>query len=317
MCQVITLNQLENFKVIYQIQDLTIFERISNLSPQTIKNYRQSVKLFFDQYGADVFENLRDYIKEYIIDGYTVEHSVGRPKGSSMSLGSQRVRKFALKAYFTKILATLPDAQRSMLEYIDSVKLASEVTKAVTQEKLLTRSEIELLLGKIKLTPKQEAILTLLYQTGLRASEAVGIKLSDIQSDTNIDYYRIKIIGKGNKLRYPLVQRSLINQINQLYNGSVYLFETASNPPQAMSYHALYRSIKAIEKKVVKAGITLHPHKLRHSFASHSLEALKEDASAVSKISKYLGHSSTSITMDYYLHGSLSSDDLIKIHQAR
>ncbi|NIZ47839.1 site-specific integrase (plasmid) [Entomospira nematocerorum] len=300
--------------MIHQLQDITVFDRMPRLSTATCKSYRQSVILFFRQYGTAPFSDLRDYIKDFIINGYTLERTSGRPTRSVQSLGSQRVRKFALKAYFSQLLEAIPEAKRSLIDHIDSIQLASEVSKTMTQEKLLTQQEIALLLGLIKLTPKQEAILTLLYQTGLRASEAVNIKLSDIIDEGNPEYCRIRILGKGKKLRYPLVKKSLIYQIQQLYLGSYYLFETSNNPPRAMSYHALYKMIKAIEKKVSKAGIVLHPHKLRHSFAAHSLEILKDDASALSKISKYLGHSSTAITMDYYLHGSLLIEDLMKIH---
>ncbi|MDA8078219.1 MAG: site-specific tyrosine recombinase XerD [Nitrospiraceae bacterium] len=140
------------------------------------------------------------------------------------------------------------------------------------------------------------AMLELLYSSGLRVSELVGIRLGDIHFDAGF----IRVVGKGSKERVvPVHQRALEKArkyIEEERPGilkkrqSPYLFVTSRGG--AMTRQRFWQTLKAIGKK---AGVELSPHTLRHCFATHLLEG----GADLRSVQKMLGHSDISTTQVY------------------
>ena len=182
---------------------------------------------------------------------------------------------------------------------------------------VLTKEQV----WKIICAPKNlrnRLLLMTTHAAGLRASEAIRLKPAYIDSERML----IKVVkGKGKKDRYTMLSVKLLDELRCYYKKcrpKMYLFPyTYKKKPKPLSYESV-RSIyeKARKKAGVKNGAGLHT--LRHSFATHLLEAGYD----IRKIQVLMGHSRLSTTM-IYLHVSRetlskvpSPLDLIDIEQA-
>jgi len=171
---------------------------------------------------------------------------------------------------------------------------------------VLTKNEIWQIINTPK-NLKHRLILMTIYSAGLRAGEVLSLKPEHIDSKRML----IKIEdGKGGKDRYSLLSVKLLQDLRcyyRKYRPKVYLFPSSfkKRNNQPLSYEAI-RSIyeDAREKADVKKGKGLHT--LRHSFATHLLEAGYD----IRKIQVLMGHARLTTTM-IYLH--VSRETLSKI----
>jgi integrase/recombinase XerD len=163
----------------------------------------------------------------------------------------------------------------------------------------LSREEVGELLDShrdARLALRDSAMLELLYSSGLRVSELVSLKLSDINFEAGF----LKVIGKGSKERViPANARALgkvKRYMSQLRPGllkgrhSEHLFITTRGKPMTRQ-----RFWQAIKSYGLMAGLRLSPHTLRHSFATHMLEG----GADLRSLQKMLGHSDISTTQVY------------------
>jgi site-specific recombinase XerD len=209
-------------------------------------------------------------IKEYM-------HSVVKT-GKSASYQNQAIN--AIKFYYEQVL--------------DMPQRFYEIGRPRKEQKLpgvLSTSEI---IRLISLTDnlKHKAILTTIYSCGLRLSELLALKISDVQSDRNLLLVRE---GKGKKDRHTLLGDKTIQLLRKYYlqyRPKEYLFE-GQNGGRYSS-----KSVQNIMKQaMVRAGINkpASVHTLRHSFATHLLE----NGTDLRFIQTALGHSSPKTTEIY------------------
>jgi integrase/recombinase XerD len=144
-------------------------------------------------------------------------------------------------------------------------------------------------------------LISLLYYHGLRISEALNIKTTDIKKQNN-GVYTIDIIGKGNKPRIIIIDAVLYNDLMKLDNGGGLLFRALNN--KQLSRIAISQDIKRLAKRLLKKDI--HLHTFRHSFATNLIKATNN----IESVSKYLGHSNLDITNKYYNHNQLTINEL-------
>ncbi|WP_372762452.1 tyrosine recombinase XerC [Pseudoalteromonas sp.] len=143
---------------------------------------------------------------------------------------------------------------------------------------------------------RDKAMMELMYSSGLRISELVGANLQDINSVTG----EILVRGKGNKERLIPVGSKALAALQQ-WLAIRAQFATAEEVAVFLSSKKNRISIRQVRLRMhewgIKQGISsqVHPHKLRHSFASHILES-SGDLRAVQEL---LGHSSLSATQVY------------------
>jgi integrase/recombinase XerD len=146
---------------------------------------------------------------------------------------------------------------------------------------------------------KHRLILMTTYSAGLRVSETINLKPENIDSQT----MTIKVKGKGKKERYTLLSKTLLGELRSYYrqyHPNTYLFPSSfkKNKNQPLSYESIRKIYENARKKAdVKKGAGVHT--LRHSFATHLLEAGFD----IRKIQVLMGHTSLSTTM-IYLHVS-------------
>ena len=162
---------------------------------------------------------------------------------------------------------------------------------------ILTNEEVTRLLNSVSgtdnLSIRNRAMLELLYATGLRVSELISLKFSNI----DIEECYVKIFGKGNKERLvPFGQKAQLYLKRYLRIRknikSEFVFLTRLNKP--ISRIEFWRQLKQI---AIKAGImkNITPHTLRHSFATHLLTG----GADIRFVQEMLGHSSISTTQIY------------------
>ncbi|HTE02904.1 MAG TPA: tyrosine recombinase, partial [bacterium] len=168
--------------------------------------------------------------------------------------------------------------------------------------RVLTVTEVEqLLAAPDPSTPegaRDRAMLELMYASGLRVSETVGLALSDI----DLAHEVVRCLGKGNKERVVPVGTQAVRAL-RVYLAQVRPRLVRVRPTQALFVSRLGRPLtrqgcwKLIRRHARRAGITrpLTPHVLRHSFATHLLER-GADLRAVQEM---LGHASISTTQIY------------------
>lgn len=158
---------------------------------------------------------------------------------------------------------------------------------------------------------RDRAMLELLYATGLRVSELVGLKLREI----NLDSGYLLTVGKGSKERLVPIGESARQKVREYLQSSRYKLDPAgsniylflSRLGDSMSRQAFWNLIK---KRAYQAGISknISPHTLRHSFATHLLE----NGADLRSVQIMLGHADLSTTQ-IYTH--VTRERLKRLHQ--
>ena len=187
---------------------------------------------------------------------------------------------------------------------IDPTELLETPKIGMKLPTVLSLEEIERIIGEIDLSTKEghrnRAIIEVLYSCGLRISEAIGLKFSDLFLDEGF----IKVEGKGGKQRLVPISPSAVREINNyledrkeivVKKGSEnHLFLSKRGTPisRIMVFHF-------IKQYADRAGIkkTISPHTFRHSFATHLLEG----GANIRAIQLMLGHEKITTT-EIYTH---------------
>ncbi|AFK04544.1 integrase family protein [Emticicia oligotrophica DSM 17448] len=248
--------------------------RVRNYSQKTISNYRSQMIRIINYFGNSNLQNISKSAFEKYLDFLVSK------KGLSAS--SLNVIINTYKYYREKVLGQEP------CEYFELPK----IIKPKQLPSVLSKAEIEEILTRTK-SLKYRTIFSLIYSTGMRIKEASTLKLS------NINKYNKTILvknGKGKKDRYVLLSDNILNLLREYYRTyrpKQYLFEDELTQ-EALSE----RSIQIVFKNVVnncKINKQVSVHTLRHSFATHLLDAGVD----IRHIQELLGHSNITTTMRY------------------
>jgi integrase/recombinase XerD len=212
----------------------------------------------------------------------------------------------------TRSIARHLSAVRSLFHFLvadetiaaDPTEHLSSPKQWSTMPKFLNREQIEKLIAAPDCSKpsglRDRAMLELLYATGIRVTELIQLRLSNIDFRLGV----VRVTGKGNKQRIVPVHRTALVSISDyaergrplLLKGQAtpYLFVTARGG--GMTRQAFWASIKLNGKK---AGIfhSLSPHVLRHTFATHLLEG----GADLRSVQTMLGHADLSTT-EIYTH---------------
>lgn len=164
-----------------------------------------------------------------------------------------------------------------------------------------------------KYTARNKAMLELMYSSGLRISELINLRISNVSLSEAL----VRIFGKGSKERIVPIGDCALNALNKyifnyrqelLKQNSDYLFLSVRGTK--MSRQAFFKIIKKIaSEKNIKTDIS--PHTLRHSFATHMLNY----GADLRIIQELLGHSDISTTQIYtHISKNKISDDYLNSH---
>lgn len=277
-------------KLIKNFKNYLKIER--NLSQNTITSYLfdlQKLNIFLEENN---FSSNPSYIKESTLKKFVYKISK-EIKPSTQARIISGIKRFFDFLILENILNENP------LQNIETPKIGSKLPTT------LTVKEIDKLIDSIDIKSKNKirnkAIIEILYSCGLRVSELITLKVSDLYFNESI----IKVTGKGNKERFVPISKGAINYIEKYLNeirifqkikkgseDTLFLNERGNGLSRVMIYIILNDlKIKAeINKKI-------GPHTLRHSFATHLLE----NGADLITIQNMLGHENI-VTTERYLH---------------
>ena len=210
----------------------------------------------------------------------------------------------------SRSLARLLSAVRGFYQYLNREKLRSDDPTVLLEgpklpKKLpsdLSEAEVEALLQAPlvddPLELRDKAMLELLYATGLRVSELVGLTMENISLRQGV----VRVIGKGNKERIVPVTRELRPWLERYKNKLAEAGKATSGTGpvfpgekgDACDVRTLRRDIVALLRSIGWEG-KASPHVLRHSFATHLLE----NGADIMSVKEMLGHSSLATTQVY------------------
>lgn len=198
-------------------------------------------------------------------------------------------------------------------ELIDAPKLSRKLPE------VLSTDEIQSMLNRIDLSlpegGRNKCIIEMLYSCGLRVSELVELKISNLYPG---DHF-IRVIGKGNKERLVPIGKFTVKQVTNYLNfyrkpalvqkgfeDYLFLNRNGKKLTRVMIFHI-------IKKAAADAGIkkNISPHTLRHSFATH----LVENGADLRAVQEMLGHESITTTEIYtHLDRKFIADTIKKFH---
>lgn len=277
-------------KLIINFKNYLRIER--NLSKNTITSYLYDLQKLNTFIKENNFSSNPAKIKESVLKEFIYKIS-NEIKPSSQARIISGIKRFFDYLIVENILTENP------LENIETPKIGYKLP--VT----LTLIEIDKLISSIEKKSKNKlrniAIIETLYSCGLRVSELITLKISDLYFNESV----IKVTGKGNKERFVPISKSAINYIDNYINkkrnfqkinkgseDTLFLNERGSGLSRVMIYIILdnLKIIADIKKKI-------GPHTLRHSFATHLLE----NGADLITIQNMLGHENI-VTTERYLH---------------
>jgi len=270
-------------KVINQFIDHLGTEK--NYSPHTLKNYRRDLDRF------DLFAKQNNLDKLNQVQAFHIRQWVSLIHRQGLQSPSIKRRLSSCRSLFNWALK----------QHLCQINPAIGISAPKSEKKLprtLNTDQMQHMLEQDTeswLEARDLAMLELFYSSGLRLSELVAL------DDTDIDYHQkiVTVLGKGRKTRIVPVGRKAVEAIQNwlshrqtLTSDSSALF--ISNKQRRISPRTVQQRVKLwCQKKGI--DVPLHPHMLRHSFASHLLES-SGDLRAVQEL---LGHADISTTQIY------------------
>jgi len=262
------------------LKKLEVELKISKNSPYTIRNYLKANQDLLDYSKKNPDQITQDDLKSFMAE------------------------KLAEKASISTIMFL------SAVRYAYSNILKNDISAGIKRPKkekripvVLSKDEVKLLLGSL-VNKKSKLMLSLMYACGFRVSELINLKVMDIDFENKVGQVKQ---AKGKKDRIFNIPEFLTADLKEQAEKQKEInqqFLFTSKFGQLTS-----RNIQKIVKTAIKvAGIKkdVHPHTLRHSFATHLLE----NGVDIRKIQELLGHTDLSTTQ-IYTH--ISTEELKKI----
>lgn len=281
-----------------QIENFTLSLKGRNLSAHTLRAYESDLEAFAAFMSLRNFLSVKDFtlknIRAYL--AYENIKEISRPT---------MLRKISALRSFAKFLAN-----RGLIK-VNPFSLFSAPRREKKLPAFLTEGEASNLMDaeiSRRFHYRNKAILELLYSSGLRRSETVGLNIGDI----NFDEGYVRVLGKGSKERLVPVTDIALEAISNYLDtrpqakGEAPLF--LGSKGGRLSGEGLAQIVKksAIDSRVARK---VTPHSLRHSFATHLLN----NGCDLKSLQEMLGHKSLAATQ-VYTHVSL--ERLKKVYNA-
>lgn len=259
-------------------------EYAKNYSSNTIGSYHSDLLQFQEHTKKDLSKvdssDIRSYIKHI---SSLKDKSLARKLSSIRAFYDFMVKKDYIKA--------------SPVDGIEGPKIGKYLPDVLSIDEVDRLLDIE---PKDSFSFRDKCILEMLYSTGLRISELVGLTLENINLDESI----VKVMGKGSKERIVLLNditteyiKKYITEVRpKMLKGVVTDALFLNNHGKGLTRQAVFKMIKK-RAEVVCLNKNISPHTLRHSFATHLLEG----GADIRFIQELLGHSDISTT-EIYTH---------------
>lgn len=280
-----------------------------SLSENTVISYNFDLTKFFSYLESNTNINDINSINENVIDSF-LKFIRKSEKKEGFYFSDKSISRYisTLKSFF-RFLESENVIESNPAELISTPKVSRKLPV------VLTVDEIENILSKPDNTKNLEirdkAILETMYASGLRVSEVINLLIENVFFNEGI----LRVTGKGSKERIVPIGNSALKciktyldnvreKIDNNTSGSI-LFLNARGGK--LSRMAIWNIVNKYSK-LAKISKKIHPHTLRHSFATHLLEG----GADIRIIQEMLGHSDISTTQ-IYTH--IDKDYLIEVHK--
>ncbi|MCG8708659.1 site-specific tyrosine recombinase XerD [Brenneria sp. 4F2] len=286
--------------LIEQFLDALWLER--NLAENTLSSYRLDLRALVEWLAHHDCDLLRAQATD--LQSFLAERIEGGYKATSSARLLSAMRRLFQYLYREKIRLDDPSA------VLSSPKLPQRLPKD------LSEAQVDALLNAPSvdqpLELRDKAMLEVLYATGLRVSELVGLTLSDVSLRQGV----VRVMGKGNKERLVPLGEEAVYWIEQymeygrpwLLNGQTLDVLFPSNRAKQMTRQTFWHRIKHYAILASIDSEKLSPHVLRHAFATHLLN----HGADLRVVQMLLGHSDLSTTQ-IYTH--VATERLKRLHQ--
>lgn len=272
-----------------QINNFLQSLKVRNMSPHTLRAYTRDLEDAYAFFAKNNLTQIKDFSIRNIRSYLAMQNNT-QIKRSTM------LRKISSLRSFAKFLETRGLIKLNPFKLFDAPKREKILPKFLTEEEASNLMEARP--SKLH-SLRNKAILELLYSSGLRRSELIGLNICDI----NFQQGYARVLGKGSKERIvPITDIALDSIQNYLLTRPQYL---PSDPLFLSSYQRRIsgEGIRQIVKQSAintKLARRITPHSLRHSFATHLLN----NGCDLKTLQEMLGHKSLSATQ-VYTHVSL------------
>ncbi|MBO5725327.1 MAG: site-specific tyrosine recombinase XerD [Lentisphaeria bacterium] len=274
------------------------------LSANSVASYKSDLQDFIRYLDENNITSFMDVDREYIVD------YLGTCKDREMEVTTLARRLVAIKVFF-RYLFQEKIVPGDITDVMDSPKMWRVLPEFMSVQEVSAFLNAFPASAKDPLVFRNRCILEMLYACGLRVSEVTDLTMGSINFDENV----IRAYGKGSKERIVPIGRTAVNFLKK------YLAEVRPLLLKDSSEKALFLSNRGrnldrvrlwsvVKEAASAAGIqkNIHPHTLRHSFASHLLE----NGADLRVIQEMLGHADISTTQ-IYTH--VDKKRLLRIHK--
>ena len=260
-----------------------------SLSPNTVAGYCSDVSLFLEESGLEPEAVRAADIIDYL-----------SARSDALSTRSQARLLSALRSFFDWMILE-GAVKKNPCDGVDAPKISRYLPE------VLSVQEVDDIISSVDTsTPtglRDRAILEVLYGCGLRVSEAVNLKISDIYSKEGF----LRIVGKGDKERIVPLGEMAAEALDAWFGART---EPCKGFEDTVFLNRFGRSLSRVsmfnmvKKQALAAGVTkeISPHTFRHSFATH----LVENGADLRAVQEMLGHESI-LTTEIYTHIDSSS----------
>ena len=264
------------------INDFLLYlEMDLNYSKNTINTYENNLNQLNKFISKDLLNLTSDDVEKFIV---------------SLDLEASSISNYlsAYKAFYNYYIK-LGNIKTNPIDVIDTPKLAKHLPTYLTIEELDTLLDIEI---TDAFSARNKSILELLYSSGLRISELIGLEFKNIDLNDCV----IRVMGKGSKERIVPINDVAIHYLKVYVKDYRHLlvkneqnnFLYLNNHGKKMTRQGVFKMIKKITlEKGIKKEVS--PHTLRHSIATHMLE----NGADLRIIQEFLGHSDIGTTQIY------------------
>ncbi len=277
-------------------------KNIRNYSFHTISSYKKDLEQLVTYLKVDFEINEIGEVKSFMLRSYIANLSREGLAAKSINRKISSIKNFFKFLIAKDIIIVDPSLK------LHSVKLPKRLPSVIGFDRIKRLFEDLTMDTTDFVQCRNVLIVKMFYLTGIRRSELIGLKLTDINDQRK----ELKVLGKGNKERILPVSNKLLFDI-QTYIGlrEKYAREYSnlfiSERGTPLYPKAVYNIVKSELSKVTTAD-KRSPHILRHSFATHTLD----EGADLNAIKEILGHANLSATQ-VYTHNSISK--LLKVYK--
>jgi integrase/recombinase XerD len=258
-------------------------------APRTVEAYRRDLAAFGEWLGGPISRTSVEELETYLAEL--------RAAGLSSATIARRVA--ALRSFFRHQMLLGARADNPAAE-LDLPRRQSRLPRTLSPAE--AERLIEAAAGTTPRAHRDRALVELLYGAGLRVGEAVGLAKADVDLDNRI----VRALGKGNKERVVPIGRPAVEAVRRYLSRGRPFLDVRHRPELFLNARggALTRAgaFLILRRLAAKAGLDaerVHPHLLRHSFATHLLEG----GADLRSVQEMLGHADLATT-EIYTHVS-------------